>query len=77
MDGFGEVIVSILVGVVTAVVATAFTFHFKDYLEERAKFKKFKEKLEKIAGKNATAIIPNIGQVKIVAICMECFQKKK
>ena len=43
MDGFGEVIVSILVGVVTAVVATAFTFHFKDYLEERAKFKKFKE----------------------------------
>ena len=68
MDGFGEVIVSILVGVVTAVVATAFTFHFKDYLEERAKFKKFKEMLEKIAGKNATVIIPNIGQVKIVDI---------
>jgi hypothetical protein len=68
MAGFDDIIIGILIGVVTAVIATAITFYVKDYLEERAKFSKFKEKLEKIAGKNATVIIPSIGQVKIVDI---------
>lgn len=68
MDGFDEVIVGIVIGVVTAIIATAITFYIKDYLKERAKFKKFKEKLEGIAGKNATVIIPNIGQVKVIDI---------
>jgi len=68
MAGFDDIIIGILIGVVTAVIATAITFYIKDYLEERAKFGKFKMKLEKIAGKNATVIIPNIGQVKIVDV---------
>lgn len=68
MDGFSDVIVGIIIGVVTAVIATAITFYVKDYLKERAKFKKFEEKLKNIAGKNATVIIPNIGQVKITDI---------
>lgn len=68
MDGFSDVTIGIIIGVVTAVVATAITFYLKDYLRERAKFNKFKEKLENIAGKNATVIIPNIGQVKILDI---------
>ncbi|MGA2769084.1 MAG: hypothetical protein ABSF24_12335 [Candidatus Bathyarchaeia archaeon] len=68
MDRFSEVIVGVIIGVVTAVIATALTFYLRDYLKEKAKFKKFKEKLEQIAGKNATIIIPDIGQVEITEI---------
>jgi len=68
MAGFDDIVIGVLIGVVTAVIATAVTFYIKDYLEERSKFGKFKEKLERIAGKNATVIIPNIGQVKIIDI---------
>ena len=68
MNGFNELLAGVIIGVITAVVATAITFYVKDYLKERAKFKKFKEKLEQIAGKEAEVIIPNIGIVKIVDI---------
>lgn len=68
MNGFNEVLAGVIIGVITAAVATAITFYVKDYLKERAKFKKFKEKLEQIAGKEAEVIIPNIGIVKIVDI---------
>lgn len=68
MNSFGEVMVGVIIGVVTAVIVTAITFYVKDYLKERAKFKRFKEKLEKIAGKEAEVLIPNIGIVKLVDI---------
>jgi hypothetical protein len=68
MATFDDFILGVLVGVVTAVIASAITFYVKSYLEERAKFAKFKEKLDGIAGKNAPVIIPNIGVVKIVEI---------
>jgi hypothetical protein len=68
MAGLDDFVLGVLVGVVTAVIASAITFYIKDYLEERAKFAKFREKLDKIAGKNAPVIIPNIGLVKIVEI---------
>jgi hypothetical protein len=68
MDGFDQVLVGIVIGVVTAIIATAVTFYIKDYFIERAKFKKFKKKLEEVAGKNAIVIIPNTGLVKITDI---------
>jgi hypothetical protein len=37
-------------------------------LKERAKFRKFKDKFEQIAGKNAQVIIPYLGRVKIADI---------
>jgi hypothetical protein len=68
MVSFNEVLLGVGIGVTTTVIATGITFYIKDYLKERAKFKKFKEKFEQIAGKNASVIIPNVGQVKIVEI---------
>lgn len=65
---FSEVLIGIGIGVTTAVVATGITFYMKDYLKERAKFRKFKEKFEQIAGKNAEVLIPNVGLVKIIEI---------
>jgi len=58
----------VAVGVSTAIITTGITFYLKDYLMERAKFNKFKKKLEQIAGKEARVIIPNIGIVKIIDI---------
>jgi hypothetical protein len=60
--------IGVAVGVTTTVIATGITFYIKDYLKERAKFRKFKEKFEQIAGKNAQVMIPYVGQVKIVDI---------
>jgi len=68
MATFDDFILGVLVGVVTAVIASAITFYVKSYLEKKTKFAKFKEKLDGIAGKNAPVIIPNIGMVKIVEI---------
>ena len=65
---FNEVLIGVGLGVTTTVIATGITFYIKDYLKERAKFRKFKEKFEQIAGKNARVIIPYVGQVKIVDI---------
>ena len=65
---FNEVLIGVAIGVTTTVIATGITFYIKDYLKERAKFKKFKEKLEQIAGKNAEVLIPYIGLVKITDI---------
>ncbi|MCJ7630999.1 hypothetical protein MUP77_01165 [Candidatus Bathyarchaeota archaeon] len=65
---FNDVMIGVAIGVTTAVIATGITFYIKDYLKERAKFRKFKEKFEQIAGKNAKVLIPNVGQVKIVDI---------
>ena len=65
---FNEVLLGVGIGVTTTVIATGITFYIKDYLKERAKFRKFKEKFEQIAGKNAQVIIPYVGQVKIVEI---------
>lgn len=65
---FNEVLIGVVIGVTTTVIATGFTFYIKDYLKERTKFRKFKEKFEQIAGKNAQVIIPCVGQVKIVDI---------
>ena len=65
---FNEVLIGVGIGVATTVIATGITFYIKDYLKERAKFRKFKEKFEQIAGKNAQVIIPYLGQVKIVDI---------
>ena len=65
---FNEVMIGVAIGVTTTIIATGITFYIKDYLKERAKFRKFKEKLEQIAGKNAQVMIPYVGQVKIVDI---------
>jgi hypothetical protein len=58
----------VVIGVSTSIIATGITFYLKDYLKERAKFKKFEAKLKEIAGKEAEVIIPNIGIVKITDI---------
>lgn len=60
--------IGVAIGVSSTVIATGITFYIKDYLKERAKFRKFKEKFEQIAGKNAQVMIPYVGQVKIVEI---------
>jgi hypothetical protein len=60
--------IGVAIGVTTTVITTGVTFYLKDFLKERAKFKKFKEKFEQIAGKNAQVMIPSVGQVKIVDI---------
>ena len=65
---FNEILIGVGIGITTTVIATGITFYIKDYLKERAKFRKFKEKFEQIAGKNAQVIIPYVGQVKIVEI---------
>lgn len=65
---FNEVLIGVGIGVITTVIATGITFYIKDYLKERAKFRKFKEKLEQIAGKNAEVLIPNVGLVKMIEI---------
>jgi hypothetical protein len=63
-----EVMMGVAIGVGSTVIATGITFYVKDYLKERTKFRKFKEKFEQIAGKNAQVMIPYVGQVKIVDI---------
>lgn len=67
---FNDIVMGVGIGVVTTVISTGITFYVKDYLKERAKYQKFKAKLEQIAGKNAQVMIPQIGQgkVKIVDI---------
>ena len=65
---FNEVMIGVVIGVSTSIIATSVTFYLKDYLKERAKFKKFEKKLKQIAGKEAEVIIPNIGIVKITDI---------
>ena len=63
-----DILLGIGIGVATTVVTTGVTFYVKDYLQERAKFRKFKAKLEDVAGKNAEVLIPYIGLVKIIEI---------
>lgn len=65
---FNEVLIGVGLGVTTTVIATGITFYIKDYLKERTKFRKFKEKLSQIAGKNAEVLIPIFGLVKIIEI---------
>ena len=65
---FNDILIGVGIGVVTTVISTGVTFYVKDYLNERAKYQKFKAKFEQIAGKNAQVMIPQIGQVKIVDI---------
>lgn len=62
---FSEVMIGVAIGVSVSIIATGITFYLKDYLRERAKFRKFEEKLKQIAGKEAEVIISNIGLVKI------------
>lgn len=66
-----DIMIGIGIGVATTVISTGITFYVKDYLKERAKYRKFKAKFEQIAGKNAQVMIPQIGQVKIVDINKE------
>jgi len=63
-----DILIGVAVGVTSTVIATGITFYVKDYLSERAKFGKFKAKLEQIAGKNAEVLIPSIGLVKVLDI---------
>lgn len=63
-----DIVLGVGIGVFTTVITTGVTFYLKDYLQERAKYKKFKEKLEQIAGKNAKIMIPSVGEVKILEI---------
>ena len=65
---FNDIMLGVVVGVSTSIITAGVTFYLKDYLKERAKFNKFKKKLEQIAGKEARVIIPNIGIVKIIDI---------
>jgi len=65
---FNEVMIGVVIGVSTSIIATGITFYLKDYLIERAKFKRLEKKLKPIAGKEAEVIIPNIGIVKITDI---------
>jgi hypothetical protein len=60
--------IGVVIGVSTSIIATGITFYLKDYLIERAKFKRLEKKLKPIAGKEAEVIIPNIGIVKITDI---------
>jgi hypothetical protein len=66
-----DVMIGIGIGVATTVITTGITFYIKDYLKEQAKFRKFRARLEQIAGKNAQVMIPQIGQVKISDINKE------
>ncbi len=47
-----EIVITIVVGVMTA----AITFYLKDFLLKKQEYSKLRQKLEKIAGKNATVI---------------------
>lgn len=65
---FNEVMIGVVIGVSTSIIATSITFYLKDYLKERSKFKKFEKKLKQIAGKEAEVIVSNLGIVKIIDI---------
>lgn len=51
----------ILFVVVTTVVSVAITFYLKDFLQKKSEYKKLKEKLETVAGRNAYIVYTGAG----------------
>ncbi|PKF80617.1 hypothetical protein CW749_05580 [Vibrio sp. vnigr-6D03] len=51
----------ILFAVVTTVLSVAITFYLKDYLQKKSEYKKLKEKLEAVAGRNAYIVYTGSG----------------
>ena len=54
---FNDIMLGVAVGVSTAIITTGITFYLKDYLMERAKFNKFKKKLEEFRCKEVKNIL--------------------
>lgn len=51
----------ILFAVITTVTSVAITFYLKDYLQGKKEYKKLKEKLESVAGRNAYIVYTGAG----------------
>ncbi len=53
--------IKILLVIVTTVISVAVTFYLKDYLQGKKEFKKLKNKLETVAGRNAYIVYTGAG----------------
>lgn len=53
--------ISISLTIITGAISVAVAFYIKEYLQKRSEFKKFRIKIEKIAGKNAVILYSGTG----------------
>lgn len=54
-------LISILIFLVTTIVAVAVSFYVKDFLQSKSEYSKLRKKLEKVAGKQATILYAGTG----------------
>lgn len=48
--------IQILITIVVGAISVALTFYIKEYLQKNKEYKSFKEKIDKVAGKNSTVL---------------------